>query len=138
MATALDVAEAEYPASFQGNTITPLEGRSLVPAFSNKPIARDAIYWEHEGNRAVRRGKWKLVAENRGPWELYDMEADRTETNDLMPLYPELGREMIEMYTGWAEESGVLPGRPKRKPGFTPPPLRYPKTANYEPLPNTP
>jgi arylsulfatase A-like enzyme len=138
MATAVDLAEADYPVTFGGNRITPLEGKSLVPAFSNDPIARDAIYWEHEGNRAVRRGKWKLVAENLGPWELYDMEADRTETDDLMPLYPEVGREMIEMYTDWAGERGVLPGRPKRKPGYTPPPLTYPKTATYEPLPTTP
>ncbi len=138
MATAVDLAGADYPATYGGNSITPLEGKSLVPAFSNDPIVRDAIYWEHEGNRAVRRGKWKLVAENLGPWELYDMEADRTETNDLMPLYPEVGRGMIEMYTDWASERGVLPGRPKRKPGFTPQPLPYPKTASYEPLPNTP
>ena len=72
MATAVDLAGADYPATYGGNSITPLEGKSLVPAFSNDPIVRDAIYWEHEGNRAVRRGKWKLVAENLGPWELYE------------------------------------------------------------------
>lgn len=138
MATALDVAEAEYPANFSGNAIAPLEGKSLIPVFGDSPVVRSAIYWEHEGNRAVRRGKWKLVAENRGPWELYDMEADRTETNDLMPLYPELGREMIEMYTEWEKKCGVLPSRPERKPGFVPPPLKYPEPADYEPLPATP
>ena len=138
MATALDAAGADYPASFGGNAIAPLEGKSLTPAFAGKPIDREALYWEHEGNRAVRRGKWKLAAENRGPWELYDMEADRTETNDLMPLYPEIAREMIAMYSAWAKQRGVLPGRPQRKPGYVPQPLAYPRTADYEPLPTTP
>ncbi len=83
MATALDVAETNYPTRFAGNDITPLEGVSLIPAIEGRPTRRDALYWEHEGNRAVRLGKWKLVAENRGQWELYDMIADRTETRDL-------------------------------------------------------
>lgn len=133
MATALDVAGARYPDTYGGNQITPLEGVSMVPAFLGRPTGREAIYWEHEGNRAVRRGKWKLVAENRGPWELYDMEADRTETEDLMPVNPETGRRMIEMYTDWASERNVLPGRPVRRPGYVPTPVPYPETADYEP-----
>ncbi len=138
MATALDIGDATYPANFSGNTITPLEGVSMAPAFDNKPLDREAIYWEHEGNRAVRMGKWKLVSAHPSGWELYDMDADRTETNDLMPTYPETARKMIEMYTDWAKARNVLPGRPVRKPGYTPPPLPYPETADYEPLPNTP
>ncbi len=132
MATALDVADAEYPSEFSGNQITPLEGVSMVPAFESRPLDREALYWEHEGNRAVRFGKWKLVAKNGGPWELYDMGADRTETADLMPLEPEMGRRMIEMYTDWAKARNVLPGRPKRKPGYEPEPRPYPETADYE------
>ena len=57
MSTCLDVAEAKYPSEHDGNRITPTEGRSLVPAFGGKPIERDALFWEHDGNRAVRRGK---------------------------------------------------------------------------------
>jgi len=83
MATCVDVADAEYPSEYKGNKITPMEGKSLVPAFDNKPIQREAIYWEHEGNRAVRQGKWKLVSKHPGQWELYDIEADRTELTDL-------------------------------------------------------
>ncbi len=138
MATALDVGEAEYPVEFAGTRITPLEGVSMVPAFAGRALAREALYWEHEGNRAVRRGKWKLVAEHRGPWELYDMDADRTESRDLLPLNPEMAQRMIEMYTNWARQRNVLPGRPNRKPGYTPAPLEYPRTADYEPPSTTP
>ena len=138
MATALEVGDADYPEEFAGNRIVPLEGVSMVPAFQGRALGREALYWEHEGHRAVRRAKWKLVSEHRGPWELYDMEADRTETQDLLAAKPELGRQMIEMYTDWAKNRYVLPGRPIRKAGYTPAPLEYPHTADYEPPSTTP
>lgn len=110
MATCVDVAGAEYPAEFNGNRITPMEGQSLVEAFDGRPITREAIYWEHEGNRAVRVGKWKLVALGRqGAWELYDIEADRTETNDLAADQPERVKHMAAMWQRWAERAHVLP-----------------------------
>ena len=131
MATSLDVAGARYPSEYNGNRIVPLEGVSLVPAFSGKPLGREAIYWEHEGNRAVRFGKWKLVSMHPNDWELYDMEADRTELNDLSAENPEIRTKMIAMYEAWAKRCNVLPGRPERKPGYEPPPLPYPKMADY-------
>lgn len=110
MATSLEVADAEYPVEYKGNRITPMEGKSLIPAFNDKPVHREAIYWEHEGNRAVRVGKWKLVAKgSRGEWELYDMEADRTETVNLSEKNPERVRQMAAMWFQWAERSNVLP-----------------------------
>ena len=61
-----------------------MEGVSLVPALVGKPLERkNPIFLEHEGNRAIRDGKWKLVMKLKGPWELYDIEADRTEQHDL-------------------------------------------------------
>ena len=78
------ISGAKYPKKFKGNEIQPMEGRSLVPVFAGKKLDREAIYWEHEGNRAVRVGKWKLVAKGRkGAWELYDMDADRSELKNL-------------------------------------------------------
>jgi arylsulfatase len=109
MATCVDVAGTQYPAEYKGHKITPLEGKSLVPAFAGKAIEREAIYWEHEGNRAVRRGKWKLVAKNKGDWELYDMEADRTELNDLAQKHPKIAEQLAAMYEGWAKRSNVAP-----------------------------
>ena len=114
MATCVDIAGAKYPAEYKGNKITPMEGRSLVPAFNNKTIEREAIYWEHEGNRAVRKGKWKLVSRHPGGWELYDMEADRTELNNLAGENPQKVAELKVMYETWAKRAGVQPWPVKR------------------------
>ena len=118
MATCCDVAGATYPTEVEGRPITPLEGRSLVPAFEGKPIQRDALYWEHEGNRAVRVGKWKLVAKgSKAEWELYDLDADRTELNNLAAQDPERVRQMTALWDAWAKRCGVvMPGDfPKKK-----------------------
>lgn len=95
MATCVDVGAATYPAEFGGKPILPMEGRSLVPAFANHPIEREALFWEHEGNAAVRVGDMKLVRLGRnGAWELYDLKADRTERHDLAADRPALVREL--------------------------------------------
>ncbi len=114
MATCVDVARAQYPSEYKGKKITPMEGRSLVPAFGNKSIEREAIYWEHEGNRAVRQGKWKLVSRHPGKWELYDLEADRTELNNLIEKNPAKAEELKAMYEAWAKRAGVQPWPVKR------------------------
>jgi len=131
MATSLDVAGARYPASFEGRAITPLEGKSLRPAFQGGAVEREAIYWEHEGNRAVRMGKWKLVAKHGEAWRLYDMDADRSEMRDIGPANATTRDKMIAMYEAWAARVGVLPWPPKRKPGYEPPSIPYPDMADY-------
>ena len=79
----------------------PLPGESLVPVFSQDGIVtRDPLWWYHEKNRAVRVGRWKLVSEGpEGPWELYDLETDRTETTDLAAEHPGRVRQMEELWT---------------------------------------
>lgn len=111
MATAVDLAGAEYPNEFDGEGIVPMEGISLNPAFVGDSLERPVpIYFEHEGNRAVRDGKWKLVAKGvKGAWELYDMENDRTEMKDLAEKMPEKAAEMAAQYDAWAERAGVVP-----------------------------
>ncbi|MEY5006041.1 MAG: Arylsulfatase [Verrucomicrobiota bacterium] len=110
MATVVDVSGASYPQEFNGNPIRPMEGRSLVPAFGDKPVAREAIYWEHEGNAAVRQGDLKLVRRGReGSWELYDLKADRTEQHDLASNRPEKAKELAALWKAWAERAHVLP-----------------------------
>ena len=110
MATCLEAAGAQYPAQFNGRKITPLQGTSLLPAFAGKPVERDGLFWEHEGNRAVRDGQWKLVAKGPGgPWELYDMTADRTEMNDLASRHPERVKTLAAKWQAWAARSSVLP-----------------------------
>jgi arylsulfatase len=111
MATCVDLAGAHYPTQFNGRTILPMEGRSLLPAFDGKPIERDdALYWEHEGNRAMRQGNWKLVAKYpAGKWELYDIEADRTEMHDLSAVDPDRTRAMADKWEAWGKRVGALP-----------------------------
>lgn len=110
MATCVAVSGARYPAEFNGKPILPMEGRSLVPAFDNKPLEREALYWEHEGNAAIRVGDWKLVRLGRGgKWELYDMKVDRTELNNLATRKPELVKELAGKWEAWALRAHVKP-----------------------------
>jgi len=110
MATCLDVAGAAYPSEFEGREITPLEGRSLKPIFEGRERAgHKAIFWEHEGNRAVRKGRWKLVSRYPGAWELYDLETDRVELNDLADAHPDRVAELAKLYEAWADRAGVVP-----------------------------
>jgi arylsulfatase A-like enzyme len=111
MATCADVSGAKYPAMYNGNKITPLEGTSLVPAFADKAIERDAIYWEHEGNKAILVGHWKLVSKHPGPWELYNLKEDRGETSDLAQEHPGRTKDLAARWQVWAERSQVLPMR---------------------------
>ena len=116
MATCVDVAGAEYPKARDGRELTPLEGRSLLPIFEGRGREdHDALFWEHEGNRAVRRGKWKLVAAHGDPWELYDLDVDRTELHDLAEKHPEKVAELKALYERWADRCGVRPW-PVRRP----------------------
>jgi len=123
MATCVELSGAAYPETFHdGKTIQPMEGKSLIPAFAGKgeAIEREALYWEHEGNRAVRVGDWKLVAKGRnGPWELYDLAKDRTELNDLAAEMPEKVKELADLWQAYAERTNVIPwpqSNQKRKP----------------------
>jgi arylsulfatase A-like enzyme len=109
MATFLDVAGAQYPETFEGRAITPLEGFSMTPTFLDRHHTRDGLYWEHEGNRAVRKGKWKLVCKFPGKWELFNMERDRTELCDISGERPDIVRELSELYMQWAERCSVTP-----------------------------
>lgn len=119
MATCVDVAGAEYPRTFHGGkNITPMEGKSLRLAFEGKgdQIEREAIYWEHEGNRAVRSGNWKLVANGiKGKWELYDISKDRSELNDLAAAMPDKVKQLADMWDAYAQRTHVVPWPEVRK-----------------------
>jgi arylsulfatase len=108
MPTCLNVASMQYPTIYKGYSTTPLEGRSLLPVLLGESREPRPVFWEHEGNRAVRDGKWKLVSRHPGDWELYDMEADRTEMRNLANQNPEIVQRMERLYYQWAERSNVL------------------------------
>ena len=124
MATCVDVAGATYPSEYKGNVIIPMEGKSLLPVFlNNEMINRDALFFEHEGNRAIRQQKWKLVSKAQDQpkyyikldslpidqWELFDMEKDRTETTDLAWKNPEIVRELSNKWYQWAKRTNTIP-----------------------------
>ncbi len=111
VATVLDVCGAAYPREFQGRAIEPPAGESFAAALTGGPWRREQpIFWEHEGNCAVRMGNWKLVSRwERRQWELYDMDADRTELNDLAEANAPRVAEMSAAYDGWARRCHVLP-----------------------------
>ena len=117
MATCVDLGLAEYPKEANGQKIVPMQGVSLKPAFSGKKLGREnPIFWEHEGNRAIRMGKWKLVAKGaNGAWELYDLNADRSELNDLSERHPERTKEMADRWEAWAIEAKAKPWPWNRK-----------------------
>jgi arylsulfatase A-like enzyme len=108
--TCLEVAGTEYPQNHRGRSLLPLEGKSLLPMLQGRsPGENRTLFWEHEGNRALRDGRWKLVALNREEWELYDLERDRTELNNMAKEHPEKVRELAGRYEAWARRCGVLP-----------------------------
>lgn len=108
MATAVDLAGAGYPAEYAGAAIEPMQGVSLRPAFAGEPLNRPGpIFWEHEGNKAVRDGKWKLVMRHKEPWQLFDMEADRTEQRDLIEAEPEVAGRLEAAWGDWAARTYV-------------------------------
>jgi arylsulfatase A-like enzyme len=112
MATCIDVAGATYPETFNNNKVIPLEGISLTTAFKNKDLQSRAIFWEHEGNKAVRLGKYKLVSmykkDSEYNWELYDLESDRSETINVIGEMPIKAKEMEILWKDWAKEASVL------------------------------
>ena len=123
MATCVEVANATYPTKHQGGVVIPPEGTSLVPVLTRNEILDRTLFFEHEGNRAVRQGQWKLVSRaypNSGhfrqidqlpqsEWELYNTEQDRTEMSDLSSTHPQLVEELSGLWQDWAVRTNAIP-----------------------------
>lgn len=113
MPTLCEATGAEYPSEFHGRTIQPAEGVSLLPALRGDTIPERPLAFEHQEARALRKGRWKVVWSKRMPreiqWELYDLENDRCETNDLAKLDPERTAALADEWLAWARRVKVYP-----------------------------
>ena len=111
MATLLEVTGTQYPKSFKGHELVPLQGRSFASTFrgGTLPPRPTPLYFEHEGHRAIRTEQWKLVQNWGQPWALYDVATDRSETDDLVNIKPQLAFEMAAQWNSWASTTFVDP-----------------------------
>jgi arylsulfatase len=109
MATLVEICGGRYPERYAGEAIPPCEGTSLAPSFAGDVERAAPLFWEHIGNAGIREGRWKLVRDYPGPWELYDIVADRTETRNLADAQPDRVLAMAEKYEAWARRCGVIP-----------------------------
>jgi arylsulfatase len=97
-----------YPSQYRGHVTQPLAGESLLPVISQSGKQRERpLFWEHQGNCAVRWREWKLVREFGGDWELYDMQMDRTELRDLSDVNRSMALRLGQLYEQWADQCGV-------------------------------
>ena len=109
MPTFIEMAGSTYPDTLSGRNLTPLEGISFMPLLKGRlheQANHETLFREHLGHYAVRHGNWKLVAEG-GEWELYNLENDRTELNNLATEYPGKVAELEAMWKEWAVRAMV-------------------------------
>ncbi|HEX5791181.1 MAG TPA: arylsulfatase, partial [Luteolibacter sp.] len=109
MATCVEVSGAVYPTSYGKREVRPMEGVSLVPTFKGEALQRrQPIFFEHQGNQALRDGPWKLVRVRKGGWELYNIVEDRCEMLDLSAEQPERVEAMKALWNAWALRADVV------------------------------
>ncbi|MEM9645265.1 MAG: arylsulfatase [Planctomycetota bacterium] len=110
MATCLDVTGRSYPSEVDGRKIDPLMGRSLLPVLAGQARpSPEYLYFQFANNRGLRQGDWKLVSYRGGPWELYNLAIDRSETNDLIADEPDRFQAMKQRWFEVAREIDRLP-----------------------------
>ena len=102
--TIVDLAGGQWPPATDGNDAPVPPGKSLVPVFTHDgSVKHDSLWWYHDGNRAIRVGDWKLVADHKSPWELYDLRTDRSESTNLAAAHPEKVEELERAWTAQME-----------------------------------
>ena len=109
MATCVELAKTSYPEDYQGKSIIPLKGKSLIPVFEGGEMEENReLYWEHLGHQAMRKGNWKIIS--KAPefdWELFDLSKDPTELIEIGEQNKDVLEGMVNDYAKWAEKVGV-------------------------------
>ncbi len=109
MPTILEVAGANYPTTFNDQAILPYDGESLLPTLLEERIDKreraKPLYFKWAEGKAIRKEQWKLVSDNNGPWELYNMETDQTETKNLVDEYPRIADALKGEWTEWIDNT---------------------------------
>ncbi len=137
MATLIDVAGTEYPKSWPGIELEALQGLSLTPIFQGKTRKpHDEIYQQFADNRAIRAGDWKLVSQNGAAWELYDMQADRTEMHNLATEKPEVVADLAARWHKLAKLDRLSGKNVAPVSGSPAPELRKDGTPDRQAAPN--
>lgn len=111
MPTILDISKTDYPTSYNGNKIQPMEGLSLMPVFEGENLDRDEWYMEHGRNKAYRKGSWKIAwsrDKDGQKWELFNLKKDPTERKDLAVKHPDILNAMIDRWYVWAKRVKVV------------------------------
>ena len=113
MATILQITGAEYPQQRDGTPVEPLAGRSMLASWRGEGSDGERpLFFEHEGNGAIRVGDWKLVRKHGQDWELFDLSVDRSELVDLAEQHPDRVAALAARYESWAQTHGVKPRGP--------------------------
>lgn len=130
MPTVLELAKWNWPSQFAGEKLQPLPGKSLVPIFEGRTRdGHEALFFQFQNHRAVMKGNWKLVSDFAQPWELYRLDTDRTETNDLAGSNPSKVAELDLLWLNWWGDRGDK----YKNGGTTPPPYYFYGGEKYEP-----
>jgi arylsulfatase len=115
MPTFLSVAESDYPDEYNGESIVPLQGKSLLPLLtgeSSGTLEPRELGWTAYGMDAYRKGNWKVLRlpepYGNGDWQLYDLAADPGELNDLSSEFPDLAGELARAWEVYAKSNGVV------------------------------
>ncbi len=107
--TILEATQVPFPEKDSDRGIPQCEGSSFLSVLRGSKAVEHALFWEHTGNAAIRRGRWKLVREYPSPWELYDMDTDRAEKENLAGANPDIVSELVAQWEAWANRVGVVP-----------------------------
>ncbi len=116
--TLLELAGVQYPSTFEGREIVPMQGKSWVGMLEGKTGSPrnpgDWLGWELFGNKAIRRGDWKITwlyePFGTGDWQLFNLAEDPGEQYDLSEKNSGKKKELVALWDEYVKTNGVIIG----------------------------